>query len=50
MKPNFKDAIEEAETHTEELDHQHNDEGGEGRVESVQVVLDLLNKGDALLF
>ena len=41
MDSDLEDTVEEAETHAKELDHQDDDEGGEGRVERVQVVLDL---------
>ena len=42
VNPDFEDSVKEAETHAEEFDHEDDDEGGEGRVERVQVVLDLL--------
>ncbi len=44
MKPDFEYSVEEAETHAEELDHQHDDERCERRVERVQVVLNLIRK------
>jgi hypothetical protein len=37
----LEDAVEEAETHAEELDHEDDNEGSKRRVERVQVVLDL---------
>jgi hypothetical protein len=44
VKPDFEYSVEEAETHAEELDHQHDDERCERRVERVQVVLNLIRK------
>ncbi len=44
VKPDFEYSVEEAETHAEELDHQHDDERRERRVERVQVVLNLIWK------
>lgn len=44
MDADLEDAVEEAETHAEELDHEDDDEGCKRRVERVQVVLDLESK------
>jgi hypothetical protein len=41
VNADLEDAVEEAETHAEELDHEHDDERSKRRVEGVQVVLDL---------
>ena len=49
VEPDPEDAVEEADAHAEELDHQHDDEGGERRVEGVQVVLGLWQSYNLIL-